>query len=56
MFRFEGLDKSKHIYNPRLNVSKYISIDLTILIFIFIQSAFAKTSKNNINFNKYMVK
>lgn len=43
MFRFEGLDKSKHFNNPRLNVSKYIPIDLAILIFI--QSAFAKTSK-----------
>ena len=45
MFRFEGLDKSKHLNNPHLNVSKYISIGLTILIFIFVQSAFAKTSK-----------
>lgn len=54
MFRFEGLDKSKHLNNPHLNISRYISIDLTILIFI--QSAFTKTSKNNINFNKYMVK
>lgn len=44
MFSFEGLDKSKHLNNPHLNVSKYISIDLTILIFIFVQSAFAKTS------------
>lgn len=54
MFRFEGLDKSKHFNNPHFNISRCISIDLTILIFI--QSAFAKTSKNNINFNKYMVK